>query len=197
MRRLFLFFTKINDFKAHVINLFCIFALYKNHSCRFDLKILVIYLTEKASFVVCTQLLELFVLYQFKMKIQELEKRFHGTGEVKGFRFLQIKKSVAAYLYEVETDGQIHYEIIKRSISAVCIDFEKKIFSETDFKEIYPKSTKFGTDAFTSKNKDDAIKKFYEYSGELLLKEINKPIDKPQEKNLNKPHYPYREVGYL
>ena len=78
--------------------------------------------------------------------IKELELSFDGTGEVRGYLFQQIEKSENAYIYKVQNPviTRCHYEVFERKKSPVCIDFEKRIYSETDFKESYPKSKDFG-----------------------------------------------------
>ena len=50
-------------------------------------------------------------------------------------------------------------------------EYVMKVREETEYKETYPKSEKFGTEAFTVRNKEKAITKFYEYSGELFMNE--------------------------
>lgn len=97
----------------------------------------------------------------------ELENEFEGTGEVKGFKFTKIDSSAFANLYKVTEDGvKYHYEVFTRKFTPTCIDFEKKIFSETDFKEIYPKSNHFGVWAWTFRTKEKAIEKFKTLSDE-------------------------------
>lgn len=95
--------------------------------------------------------------------IKLLEKTFEGGGEVTGFKFTQIHSTEYAYLFEV-TDGSTKtwYEVFKREKSAVCIDFEKRIFSETEFKERYPKAKDFGLWAWTYSKFEDAEKKLNE-----------------------------------
>jgi hypothetical protein len=89
--------------------------------------------------------------------IKELEKEFIGVGEVKGFKFRQIRSSEVAYVYEVSSDDKLYYEIFKRLKSNVCIDFEKHIYSEVDFKEKYPKANQFGISAWSAFDLDKAI----------------------------------------
>lgn len=102
--------------------------------------------------------------------INLLEKNFFGTGEVKGFEFNQIRVCTLAYLYEVKSnDGNIHFEVFKRKNAPVCIDFENRIYSETDFKEIYPKSNDFGAWAWTFETYFKALQKFNSIeNGEIL-----------------------------
>lgn len=87
------------------------------------------------------------------MNIQPLEKEFEGTGDVKGFKFRQIEEREEGFIYRIDDD---HYEVFKREITAKCIDFQKKIFSETDFKVKYPKTNDFGKWAHTTKSLEKA-----------------------------------------
>lgn len=79
----------------------------------------------------------------------ELKDEFIGTGEVKGFLFKKIASTEYGFIYEVSSDNVIHYEIFERKLIPICIDFENRIYSETDFKVMYPKSKDFGVWAFT------------------------------------------------
>jgi len=77
-----------------------------------------------------------------------LEKEFIGIGEVKGFKFKQIDSTTLGYIYLVDTGDSIHYEVFKRVNSPLCIDFKKRLYSETESKESYPKSNSFGITAW-------------------------------------------------
>lgn len=99
------------------------------------------------------------------MAINYLAKCFTGTGEVKDFKFIQLKESDFAYIYQVITGDEIfHYEVFKRKKVNICTKFdpENKIYeySETEFKEIYPKSEDFGVWGWTFKNFNKALEKF-------------------------------------
>jgi hypothetical protein len=110
--------------------------------------------------------------------MKELELGFEGIGEVKGFKFAQMQSSTYAYLYEVVGDGgNVHYEIFERKNTPICIDFEKRIYSDTEFKEVYPKAKDFGIWAFTVKNFDSALIEFNYLHG--------KGIDKLNKQNLH------------
>ena len=99
------------------------------------------------------------------MNTKELEFNFSGIGEVKGFEFTQIDKTVLAYAYEVnDNEGNMHFEVFKRKLTALCIDFEKKQYSETDFKVKYPRSNDFGIWAWTFTSKFKALLKLKEIS---------------------------------
>lgn len=102
---------------------------------------------------------------------KELEKEFIGTGETKGFKFTRIASQRYVYLYEVSQNDKIYYEVFKRLKSPVCIDFEKRIYSDTEFKEIYPKANSFGVTAWTLSNLEYATKLMYEMNDEELGKQ--------------------------
>ncbi|MGL6104730.1 hypothetical protein [Romboutsia sp.] len=87
-------------------------------------------------------------------------ENFTGTGEVGGFVFTKLNESTTAFLYHVKTEYSEHYEVFKKKISAICLDFIKKIFSETEFKYQYPKANDFGTWAWTYNDITKAIIKF-------------------------------------
>lgn len=94
--------------------------------------------------------------------IKLLEKTIIGGGEVKGFTYNQKFASQYAYIYEViSQDGTLsHFEIFERKNSPVCIDFANRIYSDTEFKESYPKSKAFGVWAWTAKTLDKAWGRF-------------------------------------
>jgi hypothetical protein len=97
--------------------------------------------------------------------IKQLEKIFIGGRDVKWFKFTQIDFGTDAFLYEIDKGGgNLHWEVFERKLTPICIDFEKHIYSEVDFKEIYPKSEDFGIWAFCYTNKAKAINKFNELS---------------------------------
>jgi hypothetical protein len=97
------------------------------------------------------------------MKIERLKKQFIGGGEVKEFKFTQIHFSTLAYLYEIDLgNGNIHFEVFKAKNAPVCINFEKRLYSDENFKDIYPKSKSFGVWAWCFKNKEKALNKFKE-----------------------------------
>lgn len=94
-----------------------------------------------------------------KKEIITLKDYFVGTGEVKGFIFNLIHSTQLSYLYEVNTGDSKYYEIFKRRSNATMVNFEKRVYSETVFKECYPKAKDFGVWAWTFKNLEDALKK--------------------------------------
>ena len=97
--------------------------------------------------------------------IKELPFQFTGIGEVKEIEFIQITGGEFAYIYKV-FNGNPYFEVFERKNSPVCIDFTKRIYSETEFKETYPKSKSFGVWAWTFSNIEDAFEKY---------NQINKP----------------------
>ena len=92
--------------------------------------------------------------------IHELENSFTGIGEVKGFEFTKVAETDIGYVYCVRTsDKSNHYEVFKKRKTPICIDFENKIYSETDFKEVYPNSKQFGISAWSVKNYKTALER--------------------------------------
>jgi len=99
-------------------------------------------------------------------KTYKIEKTFTGVGsEVRDFEFNQLKEKDGVYIYSVKvSDTSSHYEVFKVKTSPVCINFEKRLYSEEDVKERYPKAKDFGYSAFTLMNLPDAETKFKELS---------------------------------
>ena len=107
------------------------------------------------------------------MNILELPDIIVGTGEVDIFTFHKILSSDKALVFKVvatEFPEVIHYETIKRRIVPICLDFENRIYSETDFKEIYPKAKDFGTFGWSFSSISDAMAKYYDLNNEVELK---------------------------
>ena len=101
------------------------------------------------------------------MNVISLPNEFLGTGEVSGFTFKLVGLSNAGHLYEVVSeDSTPHYEVFKRRLVPICIDFNNRIYSDVDFKETYPKAKDFGIWAWTFKTLRDALDKF----GELNIR---------------------------
>jgi len=112
------------------------------------------------------------------MNIEKLEKQFTGTGEVKDFTFSQVLESENCYVYEVkqgEDCDNAHYEVFNKIISPKCIDFAKKIYSETEFKESYPKANHFGLVAWTYRDYNKAKSKLNELEAQIRnkVKQLN------------------------
>jgi hypothetical protein len=82
--------------------------------------------------------------------MKQLEIKFTGRGQVKGFIFTQINKSENAYLYEVNTGHSIHYEVFKHK-------------ENTQFDCVsYPSNKAFGVWAWSCTKLQRALEKFEE-----------------------------------
>jgi hypothetical protein len=93
-------------------------------------------------------------------KFNRLPNHFIGLGEVKGFSFTRKEQLEGkGSLFEVNTGESIHFEVIKEKFNAKCVDFEKKIYSDNEFVESYPKSNRFGIDAWSYYSFESALKK--------------------------------------
>lgn len=92
--------------------------------------------------------------------MKQLKKDFIGRGQVRGFKFSQIKKSEYAYLYKVDTGDSILYEI-----------FEHK--ENTHFNNVsYPSNKAFGLWAYTTSDYNRAIDLFQEVE-ETVINRVN------------------------
>lgn len=76
--------------------------------------------------------------------VHDLPDSFVGTGEVKGFLFELIERNSNAYLFKVIREDGEHWEVFEKKLTPLCIDFTKRIYSDTEFKVRYPKSNDFG-----------------------------------------------------
>lgn len=83
------------------------------------------------------------------LTINKLPETFIGGGEVSGFLFEKVKEDDKTYTYKVTSEGRSWYEHFLKKTAAVCVDFNKRIYSETEFSERYPKSNAFGAWAWT------------------------------------------------
>ena len=57
--------------------------------------------------------------------MKELEEHFIGKGQVKGFRFTQVKKNEFGFIYKIEDFGQVWYEVFKRKENSrfMCVSY--------------------------------------------------------------------------
>jgi hypothetical protein len=70
----------------------------------------------------------------------ELKDKFIGKGQVKGFRFTQIKKTEYGFIYRIHDKGRIYYEVFERK--------ENNRFNCVS----YPSNKAFGVWAWTTTN---------------------------------------------
>ncbi len=101
------------------------------------------------------------------MKTIILKSYFVGGGSKRGMIFNQINSSARAYLYEINDNGAIHYETFKRRKTALCVNFEKREYSKTEFKDVYPKDRDFGVWAWCYNDNKKAVIKFNELCKEV------------------------------
>ena len=82
--------------------------------------------------------------------MRELSREFIGKGQVRGFLFTQIKKNEYCYIYKVEDNGRIWYEIFEHR--------ENKRFNCIS----YPRNKSFSIWAFTYLSLERALTCFDE-----------------------------------
>lgn len=91
--------------------------------------------------------------------IERIPDKFTGIGEVKGFEFIKVKSEQDVAIFSVNNK---YHEVVRLKVVPKCINFEKRIYSDTEFKETYPKANKFGIDGFIVKSYSKALDKFNE-----------------------------------
>ena len=89
--------------------------------------------------------------------VTKLENRIEGRGEVDGFVFSKKFENKKGYVYRVDTEEGYHFEAFLKKQSPICIDFKKRIYSDTETKEVYPKSNNFGVWAWTVETLEKGI----------------------------------------
>ena len=109
------------------------------------------------------------MMYLCPMETEKLPVEFISGGECSGFKFTLVDQTDAGYIYSVDSDGHIYYEVFRRKQVPICIDFERRIYSETQFKETYPKSNAFGVWAWTFPNLERAIQRLNEITNTVTL----------------------------
>ena len=82
--------------------------------------------------------------------MKKLEKEFIGRGEVRGFKFSQLKKNDHAFIYIVDDGSNKRFEV-----------FERRINNKFNC-ESYPKSKSFGLWAWSYMSLHFALDKFDE-----------------------------------
>ncbi len=91
--------------------------------------------------------------------ITKLENKIIGKSEVKGFVFTKVFENENGYVYRVETENKHYFEAFLKREAPVCIDFGKRLYSDTDTKEVYPKSKDFGLWAWTLDSLEKGVAK--------------------------------------
>ena len=86
--------------------------------------------------------------------IKELKTDFTGVGQVRGFKFSQLRKTDSAFLYSINTGDRIYYEVFRKRINHRygCIS--------------YPTDKAFGIWAWTTPDMILAFTILYELSKE-------------------------------
>lgn len=103
--------------------------------------------------------------------LQQLPEKFEGGGEVKGFLFSREYEADNSYIYSVTTSSKKHFEVFEKVLAPLCTNFDKREYSENEFKEVYPKAKKFGITAWTFRDYDEAFEKMLEIEENVLNRE--------------------------
>lgn len=92
-----------------------------------------------------------------EITIENLPDEFIGRGPTRKFIFTKVKDSDEAAIFEVNTGQTVHYEIFKKMVEPICLDFITRVYSETRFKYKYPNNNAFGKWAWTVVSKERAL----------------------------------------
>ena len=92
------------------------------------------------------------------MNIEKLPQNFEGRGDTKGYTFEKKHETEKGYVFKVIGDHTPHYEAFLKKTTAARLDFQNRAYSETDFKEVYPKTKDFGVWAWTSRDFNNILK---------------------------------------
>ena len=84
-----------------------------------------------------------------------LEKFFVGNKEVNNDTFTQVFKNNEFYIYK---RGKYLFEVFERKTVPLCVNFANRIYSETERKEVYPKTKDFGVWAWCCGTIENAMK---------------------------------------
>ena len=96
-------------------------------------------------------------------KVTELPNVFPGKGKVSGRVFKKVKETDSAAMYEVKSEnGKVYYEVFVKKLAPLCLDFQKRLYSETEAKVRYPGSNDFGKWAWLLGDLESAERKFNE-----------------------------------
>ena len=91
--------------------------------------------------------------------MKKLEESFVGSRSVDGFLFNRVYESENVYIYKVDVNGTIYYDVFKKKHqkeNVVKIAGVEVVFEE---KENYPSGEDFGNTAFVFKDYNKALVK--------------------------------------
>jgi hypothetical protein len=88
----------------------------------------------------------------------ELPLSFEGTGDVRGWQFKQIFKSLCGHIYEITTiSGRTYYEAFKRKVSKNSDAVIQGMNVHFEARVKYPKTDSFGKWGICTRNKETAF----------------------------------------
>jgi hypothetical protein len=95
---------------------------------------------------------------QSDITIENLPDEFIGRGSTKKFIFTKFKDTDEAAIFKVSTgNGTYHFEVFKKQIAPLCVDFANHVYSDTNFKYTYPTDNAFGKWAWTAPTVERAV----------------------------------------
>ena len=99
------------------------------------------------------------------MKVHKLPLIINGKGKQSNRLFVQVAASEKAYIYKVTPQkGAKYFEVFKRTTTPICLDFQQRLYSDTESKEVYPKAESFGKIAWCTWTHKKAFERFSKLS---------------------------------
>ena len=93
-----------------------------------------------------------------EITIENLPDEFVGRGSTRKFVFTKVKDFEEAAIFLVDTGrNKVYYEIFKKKIAPICLDFTARVYSETRFRYTYPNDNAFGKWAWTTYSEKRAM----------------------------------------
>ncbi len=91
---------------------------------------------------------------------EHLPIQFTGTGEVKGMKFSSVHLHPRVSLFKVSNGKTEHFEVFLRVYARKLENFAERRYSETEYKEVYPKAKEFGVRAWSFRSYDKAVERY-------------------------------------
>lgn len=91
-----------------------------------------------------------------------MENQFIGKGAVKGMVFSLLQETSNGFLYSVEDEGRVHYEVFKRVERPKLLDWDTKEISEEKY-PVYPRTEDFGKWAWSYSSLEKAVSRLQSF----------------------------------
>ena len=109
------------------------------------------------------------------MEIQDIVTEFKR----KGLTYRHVEETHVAMMYQVTYEDWFEcYEVFKKKLTPLLVDFATRTYSDTEFKYKYPSDEDFGYWAWTYRTQEQAQKKLLEITDAYEKEQIKNTIIK-------------------